>query len=355
MKKYMIYAFAACMTLVGAGCSKDFEESGAEQRPVAEGKYRLPSLSASLDDDAATRTSGPDATTGAVNWSAKDRILIVRIPKTDTDPWATWQYELVKGASSSIGEFEPIIGGTEASSNEADFSDLIAVYPVEAAYVENGKLSFKINQNWYPEDEAAAAAWKERLEGMGIKAWTKDDQFAFKRNDIKVSYKCTPTATDKNVKSANFKFRQLGAWCKFEFDFTNTTEVDYTGESLQRIAVSTVDGTTKFTGTADVDLSDRNNPTLTSSGDGTSIDWTFNSGSSMGNPFTRSMMLYPGELTNQRLKIVAETNLHTFTFYATPKQALKAGTVFHFPISLQFQSFGENDVDAAASKDLAYT
>ena len=355
MKKYMIYALAACMTVLGAGCSKDFEDAGAEQTPVVEGKYRLPSLSASLDDDAETRTGEPNATTGAVNWETNDRILIV-----NTSNWSKWQYRLVKGASSPIGEFEPILGGTEASSDDPNFGDLVAVYPVSAAYVENKKLSFKINQNWYPKDDPAttdkdeAAEWKKWLEDRGIKSWTKDTQYAFNQNDIKVSYKCTPTTTDKNVNSANFKFRQLGAWCKFEFDFS--TDETYSQEKLLRIAVSTVDGTTNFTGTAEVDLTtDRNNPTLKTSGDGTSIDWTFNSGSNMNIPITRSMMLYPGELSNQRLKIVAETTLHTFTFYATPKQALKAGTVFHFPLSLGFKSFGENDVDAAASKELAYT
>jgi len=354
MKKYMIYALAACMTFVGAGCSKDFEDAGTQQTPVVEGKYRLPSLSASLDDDAETRTGEPNATTGAVNWGAKDRILIVRISEDTDTEWATWQYELVKGANSSIGEFEPIIGGEAASSDDPAFGDLVAVYPVSAAYVENGKLSFKINQNWFPEDETEKAALKERLEGMGIKTWNKDTQFSFKENDIKVSYKCTPTATEGKVNSANFKFRQLGAWCKFEFDFS--TDETYSQEQLLRINVSTVDGTTHFTGTAEVDLTtDSNNPKLTSSGDGTSIDWTFVNGSNMSGSITRSLMLYPGELSNQRLKIVAETTLHTFTFYATPKQALKAGTVFHFPLSLGFRSFGENDVDAAASKELAYT
>ena len=356
MKKYMIYALAACMTVLGAGCSKDFEDAGAEQTPVVEGKYRLPSLSASLDDDAETRTGEPNATTGAVNWETNDRILIV-----NTSNWSKWQYRLVKGASSPIGEFEPILGGTEASSDDPNFGDLVAVYPVSAAYVENNKLSFKINQNWYPEDDPAttdkdeAAEWKKWLEDRGIKSWTKDTQYAFNQNDIKVSYKCTPTTTDKNVNSANFKFRQLGAWCKFEFDFS--TDETYSKETLLRIAVSTVDGTTNFTGEAEVDCTtDRNNPKLTSSGDGTEIDWTFVNGSNMDQPRTRSLMLYPGELTTtQRLKIVAETNLHTFTFYATPKQPLKAGAVFHFPLSLGFKSFGENDVDAAASKELAYT
>ena len=358
MKKYMIYALAACMTVLGAGCSKDFEDAGAEQTPVVEGKYRLPSLSASLDDDAETRTGEPNATTGAVNWGVKDRILIVRISEDTDTEWATWQYELVKGANSPIGEFEPV-GGTAASSDDPNFGDLVAVYPVSAAYVENGKLSFKINQNWYPEDDPTttdkdeAAEWKKWLEDRGIKSWTKDTQYAFNQNDIKVSYKCTPTTTDKNVNSANFKFRQLGAWCKFEFDFS--TDETYSQEKLLRIAVSTVDGTTNFTGTAEVDLTDRNNPTLTSSGDGTEIDWTFVNGSNMDQPRTRSLMLYPGELTNQRLKIVAETTLHTFTFYATPKQALKAGTVFHFPINLGFKSFGADDEAAKASKELAYT
>ena len=358
MKKYMIYALAACMTVLGAGCSKDFEDAGAEQTPVVEGKYRLPSLSASLDDDAETRTGEPNATTGAVNWGVKDRILIVRISEDTDTEWATWQYELVKGANSPIGEFEPV-GGTAASSDDPNFGDLVAVYPVSAAYVENGKLSFKINQNWYPEDDPTttdkdeAAEWKKWLEDRGIKSWTKDTQYAFNQNDIKVSYKCTPTTTDKNVNSANFKFRQLGAWCKFEFDFS--TDETYSQEKLLRIAVSTVDGTTNFTGTAEVNLSDRNNPTLTSSGDGTEIDWTFTNGSNMNIQVTRSMMLYPGELTNQRLKIVAETTLHTFTFYATPKQALKAGTVFHFPINLGFKSFGADDEAAKASKELAYT
>lgn len=114
-----------------ASCSKDPEGLDMTQSPAVEGKYRLETLSASLDDEQQTRTGEPNATTGAVNWSAKDRILIVR-----TSDYATWQYELVKGANTPIGEFEPIIGGTEASSDDPEFGDLIAVYPVAAAYVD---------------------------------------------------------------------------------------------------------------------------------------------------------------------------------------------------------------------------
>ncbi|MDE5815154.1 MAG: hypothetical protein K2H42_02515, partial [Alistipes sp.] len=81
----------------------------------------------------------------------------------------------------------------------------------------------------------------------------------------------------------------------------------------------------------------------------------FNAPSLMSSPFTRSIMMYPGELDGQRLKIVAETNLHTFTFYATPKLSLQAGTVYHFPISLGFQDYEQDDMGAAQATDLAYT
>ncbi|MDE6570575.1 MAG: hypothetical protein K2K43_08160, partial [Alistipes sp.] len=279
-------------------------------------------------------------------------ILIIR-----TSDYATWQYELVKGASTPIGEFEPIIGGSEATSNDPAFGDIIAVYPVAAAYVDTAskKLSFRINQNWYPENTAEATAWKERLSGLGITSWNKDTAHAFTQNDIKVSYKCTPVTDSQNIASANFKFRQLGAWCKFEFDFTSDETIAM--ESLQSLRVTTVGGNVHFTGKAEVQLADDTNanPTLRSAGDATEVYWQFSTPSSMASPFTRSMMMYPGELDGQRLKIVAETNLHTFTFYATPKLSLQAGTVYHFPISLGFQDYEQDDMGAAQATDLAYT
>ena len=350
MKRHLFYLLALMLTFT-ASCSKDPEGLDVTTEPAAEGKYRLATLSATLDGEQ-TRTGEPNATTGAVNWSAKDRILLIR-----TSDYATWQYELVKGASTPIGEFEPIIGGSEASSNDPAFGDIIAVYPVAAAYVDaaSKKLSFRINQNWYPENTTEATAWRERLSGLGITSWNKDTAHAFTQNDIKVSYKCTPVTDNKNIASANFKFRQLGAWCKFEFDFTSDETIAM--ESLQSIRVTTVGGNVRFTGKAEVQLADDTNanPTLRSAGDATEVYWQFNSPSSMASPFTRSMMMYPGELDGQRLKIVAETNLHTFTFYATPKLSLQAGTVYHFPISLGFQDYEQDDMGAAQATDLAYT
>ena len=129
MKRHLFYLLALMLT-VTASCSKDPEGLDVTTEPAAEGKYRLATLSATLDGEQ-TRTGEPNATTGAVNWSAKDRILIIR-----TSDYATWQYELVKGASTPIGEFEPIIGGSEATSNDPAFGDIIAVYPVAAAYVD---------------------------------------------------------------------------------------------------------------------------------------------------------------------------------------------------------------------------
>ncbi|MDE5851433.1 MAG: hypothetical protein K2H25_01360 [Alistipes sp.] len=350
MKRHLFYLLALMLT-VTASCSKDPEGLDVTTEPAAEGKYRLATLSATLDGEQ-TRTGEPNATTGAVNWSAKDRILIIR-----TSDYATWQYELVKGASTPIGEFEPIIGGSEATSNDPAFGDIIAVYPVAAAYVDTAskKLSFRINQNWYPENTAEATAWKERLSGLGITSWTKDTAHAFTQNDIKVSYKCTPVTDSQNIASANFKFRQLGAWCKFEFDFTSDETIAM--ESLRSLRVTTVGGNVHFTGKAEVQLADDTNanPTLRSAGDATEVYWQFSTPSSMASPFTRSMMMYPGELDGQRLKIVAETNLHTFTFYATPKLSLQAGTVYHFPISLGFQDYEQDDMGAAQATDLAYT
>jgi len=353
MKRHLFYLLALMMTFT-ASCSKEPEGLDTTATPAVEGKYRLASLSASLDDTE-TRTGEPNATTGVVNWSAKDRILIVR-----TSDYAQWQYELVKGANSPIGEFEPVVSDSKASSNDPAFGDLIAVYPVAAAHVDASAktLSFRINQNWYPENADEAAAWKEQMADFGITAWNKDTAQSFAQNDIKVSYKCTPKASStnsSNMVSANFKFRQLGAWCKFEFDFSADENIAM--ESMQSIRVTTVDGNVRFTGESRVRLADDTNanPTLESAGDGTEVFWQFNSPSSMSSRFTRSMMMFPGELNGQRLKIVAETNLHTFTFYATPKQALQAGTVYHFPISLGFQSYGEDDMAAAQATDLAYT
>ena len=70
MKKLLFYALAA-FTVMGASCSKDAE---GLDTPVAEGKYTLPAVTASLDDIESRTGLG---TNNVVNWSNNDKLAIV--------------------------------------------------------------------------------------------------------------------------------------------------------------------------------------------------------------------------------------------------------------------------------------
>ena len=321
MKKLLVYALAA-FSIAGAGCSKELEGDDV----TAGGKYTLPTISAALDD-AETRTSL--GTNSVVNWSNKDRIAVVNL-KTNT----IYQYVLVSGSGTSVGKFVPV--NNAAAFDNID--DIKAVYPAIAATVAGGKLSLSLNKE-YTEQERAK---------YGITSWTKSSSaYAFTHNDIKVSYKASADFSSNDADAiVNFKFRQLATWCNFVFDFTGFPE--YKLESMESLTVTTVDGTKKISGTAEVDFTDPNQPVL-KEGTETSVEWA-TTGSLNSATLTKSLMLFP-VIDGDKLKITVKTNMNTFTFYATPVQSFSAGTVLRFPIGLGVNFEKDN---AATANDFTY-
>ncbi len=292
---------------------------------TAGGKYTLPAISAALDD-AETRTSL--GTNSVVNWSNNDRIAVVNL-KTNT----IYQYVLVSGSGTSVGKFVPV--NNAAAFDNID--DIKAVYPAIAATVAGGKLSLSLNKE-YTEQERAK---------YGITSWTKSSSaYAFTHNDIKVSYKASADFSSNDADAiVNFKFRQLATWCNFVFDFTGFPE--YKLESMESLTVTTVDGTKKISGTAEVDFTDPNQPVL-KEGTETSVEWATTAALSSAG-FTKSVMMFP-VIDNDQLKIEVSTNLHTFTFYATPVQSFAAGMVLRFPINVN-----RNFEQTNETKDFAYS
>ena len=316
MKKIFFYAAMTAFAVSVAGCSKDAEVSDI---PAVGGKYTLASVSGSLDAEIGTRTGL--GTNSVVNWSNKDRILVVNTSNGDKV-----QYELVSGQGTSVGKFEPLSGKGIAYTN---VSDLKAVYPAVAAEVAaNGQISFNLNKN-YDQDHRSE---------YGIGSWNeKDSPYSFTYNDIKVSYN-TPAVASESTSEVNFKFKQLGTWCTFAFDLSQSPFKDETMESM---TITTTAGSAKIGGTATVDLSDPVAPKL-GAGSVEKIDWTFNTSSALGTPFSRSLMLFPAVAAGEEMKITCETEYHILTFYAKPTQDLSAGKVLRFPIN---ETFFDKDND----------
>lgn len=314
MKKIFFYAAMTAFAVSVAGCSKDAEVSDI---PAVGGKYTLASVSGSLDAEIGTRTGL--GTNSVVNWSNKDRILVVNTSNGDKV-----QYELVSGQGTSVGKFEPLSGKGIAYTN---VSDLRAVYPAVAAEVAaNGQISFNLNKN-YEQDHRST---------YGIGSWNeKDSPYSFTYNDIKVSYN-TPAVASESTSEVNFKFKQLGTWCTFAFDLSQS---DFKDETMESMTITTTAGSAKIGGTATVDLSDPVAPKL-GAGSVEKIDWTFNTSSALGSPFSRSVMLFPAVAAGEEMKIVCTTDLHTITFYAKPTQDLSAGKVLRFPINERFTADG---------------
>jgi len=313
MKKIFFYAAMTAFAVSVAGCSKDAEVSDI---PAVGGKYTLASVSGSLDAEE-TRTGL--GTNSVVNWSNKDRILVVNTSNGDKV-----QYELVSGQGTSVGKFEPLSGKGIAYT---DVSDLRAVYPAVAAEVAaNGQISFNLNKN-YEQDHRSE---------YGIGSWNeKDSPYSFTYNDIKVSYN-TPAVASESTSEVNFKFKQLGTWCTFAFDLSQS---DFKDETMESMTITTTSGSAKIGGKATVDLSDPVAPKL-KEGTDNQIDWTFNTSSALGSPFSRSVMLFPAVAAGEEMKITCTTDLHTITFYAKPTQDLSAGKVLRFPINERFTADG---------------
>ena len=264
-----------------------------------------------------------------MNWSNNDRIAVVNL-KTNT----IYQYVLVSGSGTSVGKFVPV--NNAAAFDNID--DIKAVYPAIAASVADGKISFSINKE-YTEQERAK---------YGITAWTANSSaYAFTYNDIKVSYNTSVKTEADALTEVNFKFRQLATWCNFVFNFTDSNK-GYDMEIMESIRVTTTSGKKMISGTAEVDFTDPNLPVL-KEGTEAAIEWTTSGG--LNSPaLTKSLMLFP-VIDNDQLKIEISTNIHTFTFYATPIQSFSAGTVLRFPIGLGVNFEKDN---AATANDFTY-
>ena len=341
-----IAALAMAAATLGVGCSQD--PTGIELPATADGgSYKLTQLTATLEGDTETRTSLQTANNNVVYWTAKDRILLI-----NTTTYDSWYYELVSGAGSSIGQFAPLNGAATAFS---DLSNLVAVYPAVAAVVDKSgsKVSFTINHDWKKDENG-----QTQLDNAGIRSWNNDSPLSFSNNDIKVAYHVNG---DQN--KANFKFKQLGTWCTFSFDFTSDETIRK--ESLQSIEITTVDQDVQISGTQEIDFkSDPVKPTLKAKTTALEeedklIKWQFNSASSMSTAFSRSVMLYPG-MEGKQMKITAQTSMHTFVFYAKPTVKLEPGTTLKFPIGYgEGQNFNSgtkvNNESEAKNRDFAYT
>ncbi|MDE6046313.1 MAG: hypothetical protein K2G10_03320 [Alistipes sp.] len=247
MKKILFYLLAAG-AVFSVGCSKD---ATVDTPVVEEGKYTLTEISAELDEPE-TRTGL--GTGNVVNWSNKDRIAII-----NTTTGISAQYELVSGAGTPIGTFRPV---NSAISYTTD-SEVKAVYPAVAASVSGGKISVSINQNYL---DLNGQAW---LDTYGITSYTSDSQFAFTHNDIKVSYKFDPQFNGSTSARPNFKFKQLGVWCSFVFDFTASSDL-----SRNKMISMAVEAPNAISGTAEIDFTDPMAPTL-KAGTDKKVEWEF--------------------------------------------------------------------------------
>ncbi len=329
MKKILFYALAACATL-SVGCSKD---AGIDQEVVADGKYTLPEITASLDD-AETRTEL--GTNQVVNWENNDRLAVI-----NTTTNTIYYYVLASGANTPVGKFEPVVASKPATFT--DISEIKAVYPAVAAYVEGGEISVAINTE--PTDD--------HLGKTGTTSWTPNSsKYAFKNNDIKVSYSTSMETTDDAKAQVNFKFRQLATWCTFDFNFSGTDAYKY--ESMEKFVVRS--SSKGISGKAKIDFTgDPMKPKLIAGSDSEqSIE--LKARASLGGSFSMSLMLFPtiegtedGTKTGDQLQFEVTTSEHKLTFYATPSTNLAAGTVLRFPFNV-----GDNFTEATAAAEFKY-
>ena len=304
----------AISLLLAAGCNRpEAEDPVTPEKP--KGKYELKELTATLPE-ADTKTS-LDGTTKVVKWQDKDRIAII---DKDGD---VHQYMLEGGAGTPIGRFVNV----STTADYDNLSQLTAIFPaiaVDAAFTNTTSASIRINTD-HSGDYA----------NYGISSWNygiTDTDFRY--NDIKVAKPSISTTGNESV-GLNFKFTQLGTWCTFTFDFTQSPDFDTVyslGESITGMTVSTNEGGTPvaISGNATLNLS-----SLAISGiSETSVSKTLSSSELMTSARSYEVMLYPTISTNDELVITLKTNTHTFKFYGTPTHALQGGTTLKFPITV---------------------
>ena len=296
----------AISLLLAVGCNRpEAEDPVTPEKP--KGKYELKELTATLPE-ADTKTS-LDSDTKVAYWNSGDLIVVIG---TDGTPY---QYQLSAGAGSPHGKFVPV----SSKATYTDPSDLTAIYPACAvASANSSTATIRINSDL-----------SENYLDYGITSWNQDSQFAFAQNDIKAA-KPSAFTTGNETTGLNFRFKQLGTWCNFTFDFANSPDFSTTydmGELMQGMTVTTTGGD-YISGTATLDLSDLS----LGAGDQTSIDRDFYNRVNLSKKRTYAVMMFPSVRASSTLHITLRTDQHTFDFYGSPVQDFTAGTVLEFPI-----------------------
>lgn len=319
MKKIIFIALTA-MTAIGlASCNR--EEIAPPENGI-QGKYLLTELTAYTGEDADTKTSVQ--ANGVVKWSADDQIAV-----KGTDGVLHY-YRLVFGGGTSIGRFLPAAGQSPASYNVPE--DLTAVYPACAAELSGGELYVNIN------NQDLSSTFTQR----GVTTWSGDSRFSFSNNDIKVAVP-DGAAVDNNGK-VNFKFQQLGTYCEFLVDFTQSDIAETLAmESIERIQVTTLEGAA-IAGRAKVDGTSLGSISMPQ----TSLDWTLTTPAPMTAEKKFEFVLYPEVTISNTLKVTITTTDHEFVFTGKPTRNFEGGVKLSFPITVD-KNF------TLDGTDLAYT
>ena len=313
--------FVAISLLLAAGCNRpEAEDPVTPEKP--KGKYELKELTATLPE-ADTKTD-LDLTSCVVKWSDNDRIVVVG---TDGE---MHQYVLESGAGSPVGRFKYL----NSKATYTNPSDLTAIYPACAvASANSSTATIRINSDRSSD-----------YENYGITSWNNDRQYDFRYNDIKVAKPSSGTETDQGL---YFKFTQLGTWCRFMFDFTQSPDfdTDYSmGETMRGMTITTMGGDL-ISGTATLNLSDLS----MSSGNETSVNWDFSSSSQLDAQRVKGIMMFPSVSTSSTLHITLRTDRYAFEFYGSPNMDFSAGSVLKFPITVD-KNFKENTGDLYYTK-----
>ena len=300
--------FVAISLLLAAGCNRpEAEDPVIPEKP--KGKYELKELTATLPE-ADTKTD-MDLATMVVKWSTGDRIVVIG------SDGAPHQYVLESGAGTPIGRFV-YVNSTSVATYD-DPSQLTAIYPACAvASANSSTATIRINSDRSSD-----------YGNYGITSWNNDSRFAFPNNDIKVAKPSTGTETSQGL---NFKFTQLGTWCRFLFDFTQSPDfdADYSiGETMRGMTITTIGGDL-ISGTATLNLSDLS----LSSGNETSVNWDFSSPSQLDAQRVKGVMMFPSVKTNSILHVTLRTDRYAFEFYGSPNMDFSAGSVLKFPITV---------------------
>jgi len=319
MKKIIFIALTA-MTAIGlASCNR--EEIAPPENGV-QGKYLLTEITAYTGEDLDTKTSVQ--ANGVVNWSAEDQIAV-----KGTDGLLHY-YQLIFGGGSPIGKFRPAAGQTPASYNVIE--DLTAIYPACAAELSGGELYVNIN------NQDLSSTFTQR----GVTTWTYDSRFSFSNNDIKVAV--PDGASMDNNGMLNFKFQQLGTYCEFDVDFTQSDIAETLAmESIERIQVTTQEGAAiagraKVVGTA----------LGTISVPQTTLDWTLMTPAPMSAAKKFQFVFYPEVTVSNTLQVTITSTEHEFVFTGRPTRNFEGGTKLSFPITVD-KNF------TIGGSDLAYT